>query len=179
MLGQVLIIGSIRKLKVGFKRLVVGSIINGLNSFWRPFFIVFVHGICFEGSEDDPATKNVSPVTTKRPRNKKQAEVDIDFTKALDEGMPDIFAPPKNPKSLLLPANRAPCNTKLPEDCHYQPEDLVKLFLLPNVKVILFDIHITTISLFVEIQCFYFLFNVVECSNLGAVPWGEGKKVLR
>ncbi|XP_059451429.1 condensin complex subunit 2 isoform X1 [Corylus avellana] len=87
-----------------------------------------------KGSEDDPGTKNVSPVTTKRPRNKKQAEVDIDFTKALDEEMPDIFAPPKNPKSLLLPANRVPCNTKLPEDCHYQPEDLVKLFLLPNVK---------------------------------------------
>ncbi|KAF5481033.1 hypothetical protein F2P56_001724 [Juglans regia] len=87
-----------------------------------------------KGSEDDPATKNVSPVTTKRPRNKKQTEVDIDFTKALDEDLSDVFAPPKNPKSLLLPANRAPCNTKLPEDCHYQPEDLVKLFLLPNVK---------------------------------------------
>ncbi|KAG6661209.1 condensin complex subunit 2 isoform X1 [Carya illinoinensis] len=87
-----------------------------------------------KGSEDDPATKNVSPVTTKRPRNKKQTEVDIDFTKALDKDLSDVFAPPKNPKSLLLPANRAPCNTKLPEDCHYQPEDLVKLFLLPNVK---------------------------------------------
>ena len=49
--------------------------------------------------------------------------------------MPDIFAPPKNPKSLLLPASKAPCQTKLPEDCHYQPENLVKLFLLPNVMV--------------------------------------------
>lgn len=141
--------------------------------------MVFLGGICFEGSEDDPATKTVSPVTTKRPRNKKQAEVDIDFTKALDEEMPDIFAPPKNPKSLLLPANRAPCNTKLPEDCHYQPEDLVKLFLLPNVKVIIFANHITTIWFFVEILGFYFLFNVIECFNLAAVPWGEGKKVLR
>ncbi|KAL4620088.1 hypothetical protein ACB092_06G128100 [Castanea dentata] len=84
--------------------------------------------------EDDPAAKNESPVITKRPRNKKQAEYDIDFTKALDEVMPDVFAPPKNPKSLLLPGNRAPSNIKLPEDCHYQPEDLVKLFLLPNVK---------------------------------------------
>jgi hypothetical protein len=138
--------------------------------------MVFLRGIHFEGSEDDPATKNVSPVTTKRPRNKKQAEVDIDFTKALDEEMPDIFAPPKNSKLLLLPANRAPCNTKLPEDCHYQPEDLVKLFLLPNVKVILFANHITTIWFFFS---FYFLFNVVECFNLAAVPWGEGKKVLR
>ena len=51
--------------------------------------------------------------------------------------MSDIFAPPKNPKSLLLPANRAPCSNTLPEDCHYQPEDLVKLFLLPNVMVTL------------------------------------------
>ncbi|KAB1201006.1 Condensin complex subunit 2 [Morella rubra] len=87
-----------------------------------------------KGSEEDPTTKNASPVTTKQPRNKKQTVVDIDFTKALDEDVSDVFAPPKNPKSLLLPTNRAPCNTKLPEDCHYQPEDLVKLFLLPNVK---------------------------------------------
>uniref|UniRef100_A0A2N9FSU0 Condensin complex subunit 2 n=1 Tax=Fagus sylvatica TaxID=28930 RepID=A0A2N9FSU0_FAGSY len=87
-----------------------------------------------KGLEDDPAAKNAAPVVTKRPRNRKQAEVDIDFTKALDEDTPDVFAPPKNPKSLLLSGNRAPCNIKLPEDCHYQPEDLVKLFLLPNVK---------------------------------------------
>ncbi|KAK9285565.1 hypothetical protein L1049_024760 [Liquidambar formosana] len=86
-----------------------------------------------KGSEDDPATGNGSPVTTKRPKNKKQAELDINFTEALDKEMSDVFAPPKNPKSLLLPANRAPCNTSLPEDCHYQPEDLVKLFLLPNI----------------------------------------------
>ncbi|KAG8489416.1 hypothetical protein CXB51_017847 [Gossypium anomalum] len=32
-------------------------------------------------------------------------------------------------------SNRAACNTKLPEDCHYQPEDLVKLFLIPNMIV--------------------------------------------
>lgn len=62
-------------------------------------------------------------------------ESDIDFTKALDTDMSNVFAPPKNLKSLILPSNRAPCNTRLPEDCHYQPEDLVKLFLLPNVMV--------------------------------------------
>uniref|UniRef100_A0A5B7B666 Condensin complex subunit 2 n=1 Tax=Davidia involucrata TaxID=16924 RepID=A0A5B7B666_DAVIN len=84
-----------------------------------------------KGSED-PAKENASPLENKRPRNKKQVELDIDFTKAFDNDMSDVFAPPKNPKSLLLPANRAPCNTTLPEDCHYQPEDLVKLFLLPN-----------------------------------------------
>ncbi|KAH7844805.1 hypothetical protein Vadar_031850 [Vaccinium darrowii] len=82
---------------------------------------------------DDPPTENGSPLTTKKPRTKKLADVDIDFTKALDNEMSDVFAPPKNPKSILLPVNRAPCNTTLPEDCHYQPEDLVKLFLLPNV----------------------------------------------
>ncbi|XVF21003.1 hypothetical protein REPUB_Repub12eG0053100 [Reevesia pubescens] len=86
-----------------------------------------------KGSEDVPNEENSAVLTAKKARNKKQAQPDIDFTKALDSEMPDIFAPPKNPKSLLLPSNRAPCNTKLPEDCHYQPEDLVKLFLLPNV----------------------------------------------
>lgn len=88
--------------------------------------------------EVNPPTENGSPMKTRRKRNKKQTELEIDFTKALDKDMSEIFAPPKNPKSLLLPANRAPCNTKLPEDCHYQPEDLVKLFLLPNQKVNLF-----------------------------------------
>ncbi|KAJ8764647.1 hypothetical protein K2173_006729 [Erythroxylum novogranatense] len=83
---------------------------------------------CTEGS-----TEKGSPLSTKRPRTKKQLEPDIDFTKALEDEMPDVFAAPKNPKSLLLPANRTPSNNKLPEDCHYQPENLVKLFLLPNV----------------------------------------------
>lgn len=78
-------------------------------------------------NEDD-----ASPVKAKKSKSRK-IESDIDFTKALDADMSNVFAPPKNPKSLLLPANRAPCNTRLPEDCHYQPEDLVKLFLLPNV----------------------------------------------
>ena len=89
------------------------------------------------GSEVDPPKENDSAMTSKKKRNQKQAELDIDFTKSLDKDMADIFAPPKNPKSLLLPANKAPYNTKLPEDCHYQPEDLVKLFLLPNLKVYL------------------------------------------
>lgn len=69
----------------------------------------------------------------KKQKTKKASEADINFTKALDEGMPDIFAPPKNPKSLMLPAKKVPCSNKLPEDCHYHPEDLVKLFLLPDV----------------------------------------------
>ncbi|XP_015580957.1 condensin complex subunit 2 isoform X2 [Ricinus communis] len=86
-----------------------------------------------KGLEDNSTTEEGSPVTAKKPKTKKQAELDIDFTKALDENLPDVFTPPKNPKSLLLPATRVPCSTTLPEDCHYQPEDLVKLFLLPNI----------------------------------------------
>ncbi|KAF8414131.1 hypothetical protein HHK36_002130 [Tetracentron sinense] len=86
-----------------------------------------------KGPEDASIAESGSQLTTKRPKNKKQVEIDIDFTKPLDKEMADIFAPPKNPKLSLLPANRLPCNTTLPEDCHYQPEDLVKLFLLPNI----------------------------------------------
>lgn len=85
-----------------------------------------------KGSED-VVKENGPPVTIKKPKNKKQAAVDIDFMKALDKDLSDVFSPPKNPKSLLLPSNREPCNTTLPEDCHYQPENLVKLFLLSNV----------------------------------------------
>ncbi|CAK9148830.1 unnamed protein product, partial [Ilex paraguariensis] len=87
----------------------------------------------YQKAREEASKENGSPLTTKKPLSRKQGERDIDFTKALDNDTPDIFAPPKNPKSLLLPANRTPCNTTLPEDCHYQPEDLVKLFLLPNV----------------------------------------------
>lgn len=82
--------------------------------------------------EDNQGKDNASPLKTKRTKNRK-AESDIDFTKAMDIDMTNVFAQPKNPKSLLLTANKTPCNTRLPEDCHYQPENLVKLFLLPNV----------------------------------------------
>ncbi|KAF2602205.1 hypothetical protein F2Q70_00028270 [Brassica cretica] len=86
--------------------------------------------------DDHPASENGSSPPAKKTKKKKQAEPELDFTNALEEEMPDIFAPPKNPKSLLLPASRDPCQAKLPEDCHYQPENLVKLFLLPNVMCI-------------------------------------------
>ncbi|GKV39604.1 hypothetical protein SLEP1_g47352 [Rubroshorea leprosula] len=87
----------------------------------------------FKGSGDVPATESRSASTAKRPKNKNMMDVDIDFMKSLDNEMPDIFSPPKNPKSLMLPANRALFSNTLPEDCHYRPENLVKLFLLPNV----------------------------------------------
>ncbi|KAG7638244.1 Condensin complex subunit 2 [Arabidopsis thaliana] len=86
-----------------------------------------------KGPDVQSASENKSSPPAKKTRKKKQAEPELDFAKALEEEMPDIFAPPKNPKTLLLPASRTPCQTKLPEDCHYQPENLIKLFLLPNV----------------------------------------------
>ncbi|XP_048498513.1 condensin complex subunit 2 isoform X2 [Beta vulgaris subsp. vulgaris] len=69
----------------------------------------------------------------KRPKSKSSWASDIDFIKNLDDKVPDIFVPVKNPKSLLLPTRKVPFPNKLPEDWHYQPEDLVKLFLLPHV----------------------------------------------
>ncbi|KAK6784916.1 hypothetical protein RDI58_018371 [Solanum bulbocastanum] len=81
---------------------------------------------------EEPSNEDGSAVKTKKTKSRK-AEPDIDFTKALDTDLLHVFAPPKNPKLLLLPANRTPCNRLLPEDCHYQPENLVKLFLRPNV----------------------------------------------
>uniref|UniRef100_A0A7N0TU02 Condensin complex subunit 2 n=1 Tax=Kalanchoe fedtschenkoi TaxID=63787 RepID=A0A7N0TU02_KALFE len=77
-------------------------------------------------------SENEPKVTTKKAM-KRKTEVDICFSDFMDKDMLDVFAPPKNPKSLLLPANRVHGNTKLPEDCHYKPENLVKLFLMPDV----------------------------------------------
>lgn len=91
-------------------------------------------GIYSVGSEEAPATQ--SKPTTKRTKKKDHKEVDLDFTTSIYKEFTDIFAPPKNSKSLLLPANTVPCSNRLPEDCHYQPEDLAKLFLLPDVLVI-------------------------------------------
>ncbi|KAK4255322.1 hypothetical protein QN277_008335 [Acacia crassicarpa] len=87
-----------------------------------------------KGAEVNPESEDGSTLKPKLSRSKKQAEVDLNFSNFVDKEMADIFSPPKNPKSLLLPENRPLCNTKLPEDCHYQPESLVKLFILPNVK---------------------------------------------
>ncbi|TKY48717.1 Condensin complex subunit 2 [Spatholobus suberectus] len=91
-----------------------------------------------EGSESDVHRTSEDELTqkTRQPRTKRQVEVDLDFINFLEIKIPDIFSPPSNPKSLLLPENRPPCVTKLPEDCHYEPEDLAKLFLLPYVKCI-------------------------------------------
>jgi len=85
--------------------------------------------------EAAPTSSGESEVPIKMKKKKVKNEPDVDFTKALDNEYLTIFAPPKNPKSLLLPANRAICSNKLPEDCHYQLESLVKFSLLPDVLV--------------------------------------------
>jgi len=93
-------------------------------------------------SEVHPTSEDGSTVKSRQPKSKKQVEVELNFTNSLEKEMLDIFSSPKNPKSLLLPESRLPCNTKLPEDCHYQPEDLVKLFLLSSVKVVYFSYEV-------------------------------------
>ncbi|WJX43909.1 hypothetical protein P8452_30953 [Trifolium repens] len=85
-------------------------------------------------SEVQPTSEDGPTLKTKQTKSKRQAEVDLAFVNSLEKNLSDIFAPPKNPKTLLLPESRPSCNTKLPEDCHYQPEELIKLFLLPDVK---------------------------------------------
>ncbi|KAH1143929.1 hypothetical protein GYH30_034246 [Glycine max] len=91
-----------------------------------------------KGSESEVhrASEDVLVQKTRQPGTKRQVEVDLDFTSFVEKKISDIFSPPRNPKSLQLPENIPPCITKLPEDCHYEPEDLVNLFLLPYVKCI-------------------------------------------
>ncbi|GAV81956.1 Cnd2 domain-containing protein [Cephalotus follicularis] len=86
-----------------------------------------------KGSENVSTTESGSAVIIKKSKRKNIADVDIAFKNSLGKQMLDIFAPHKSPTSLLLPGNIVPCSNTLPEDCHYQPENLVKLFLLPNV----------------------------------------------
>ncbi|XP_065016320.1 condensin complex subunit 2-like isoform X1 [Musa acuminata AAA Group] len=85
-----------------------------------------------KGTEQVQPPDTNSEIVNRKPRNRKEAR-DVDFTKSLENDISDIFAPPKNPKSLTLPVNKATVVITLPEDCHYRPESLVKLFLLPNV----------------------------------------------
>jgi Condensin complex subunit 2 len=88
------------------------------------------------GSETNADMAGNLETASKKSRSKR-ALPDIDFTKSLEKHVvTSLFAPPKNPKSLLLPSSRAVCSNMLPEDCHYRPDSLVKLFLLPDTMVI-------------------------------------------
>ncbi|CAL4963329.1 unnamed protein product [Urochloa decumbens] len=84
--------------------------------------------------EAAPTSSVESEIPNKTKKKRVKDEPEVDFTKALDNEPLNIFAPPKNPKSLLLPANRAICSNELPEDCHYRPASLVNLLLLPDVS---------------------------------------------
>lgn len=79
-------------------------------------------------------------MAAKKPKNAKKALSDIEFGQPNKRGVEEIFAPPKNKKTLLLPKSRRLHNTLLPEDCHYQPENLMKFFLLEDVMVSIFII---------------------------------------
>ncbi|KAJ0982430.1 hypothetical protein J5N97_010685 [Dioscorea zingiberensis] len=84
-----------------------------------------------KGLKQVPLSVNASELTTKKSR--KLELPDIEFTECLEKNMhTSDFMPPKNPKSLLLSVNRVPSSVRLPEDCHYRPESLVSLFILPN-----------------------------------------------
>ncbi|XP_054790055.1 condensin complex subunit 2-like [Prosopis cineraria] len=87
----------------------------------------------FKAPEDDPGSECGPNLTTNKPRNKSTVDIDIEFMEFLVKEMPDIFSPPQNPKSTFLAANRKPPDNKLQEDCHYQPQDIVRLFLHPIV----------------------------------------------
>lgn len=86
------------------------------------------------GLEQSHCSDNEAELASKKPKIKKGVP-DLDFTRSLDTEMPNLFAPPKYVKSLLLPASRVPCNITLLEDCHYKPESLVRLLVLPDVMV--------------------------------------------
>ena len=79
-----------------------------------------------------------SDLATKKTSSRKHDVCDIEFTKFLDREMLDIFSPPRSPRSIMLPLNRDPCQVMLPEDCHYIPDSLVRLFILPTLLVGLF-----------------------------------------
>ncbi|KAI9115599.1 hypothetical protein K1719_013268 [Acacia pycnantha] len=87
----------------------------------------------FKTLEDDPGSECGPNLTTERSRNRSSLDIDIEFMGFWDKEVPDIFSPPQNPKSTLLASNRKPPNNKLLEDCHYHPQDIVRLFLHPNV----------------------------------------------
>ncbi|XP_057862011.2 condensin complex subunit 2 isoform X2 [Cryptomeria japonica] len=69
-------------------------------------------------------------------KKKKKEPFSIDFLNCSETENNNFFAPPKTQRSLLLPQNSASNRSTLPEDCHYQPEEFVKLFLMPCVMCI-------------------------------------------
>ncbi|XP_026659351.2 condensin complex subunit 2-like isoform X2 [Phoenix dactylifera] len=85
-----------------------------------------------KGQEQKVSTNN-SELATKRSKIYKKCDSDISFANYVEDKIPDIFYPPKNPRLISLPGSRVACNIMLPEDRHYKPENLVRLFICPNV----------------------------------------------
>ncbi|KAH9320861.1 hypothetical protein KI387_015500 [Taxus chinensis] len=69
-------------------------------------------------------------------KKRKREPFSVDFLNPTETENVTLFGPPKSQRTLLLPQNSAFNRTTLPEDCHYQPEEFVKLFLLPSVMCI-------------------------------------------
>lgn len=79
---------------------------------------------------------NEASLNDNKVKKRKREPFSIDFLNRPDTENGAAFAPPKNQRLLLLPQSSSSGKTTLPEDCHYQPEGLVKLFLLPSVMCI-------------------------------------------
>ncbi|KAI5076166.1 hypothetical protein GOP47_0008231 [Adiantum capillus-veneris] len=77
----------------------------------------------------EPASKNLEK------KKGKSEKFSIDFLNPPHVDM-SAFAPAVDQKSLMMPQSNASVSTLLPEDCHYQPEDLVRLFLQSSVMLI-------------------------------------------
>lgn len=86
----------------------------------------------FKKSQDGQNEPRNKPVDKKKAKTEKFS---IDFSCPPQIDM-SLFAPAADTKSLLMPQSSAPVSTLLPEDCHYHPEDLVRLFLQPSIMLI-------------------------------------------
>jgi condensin complex subunit 2 len=84
---------------------------------------------------------NEASLNDNKVKKRKREPFSIDFLNRPDTENGAAFAPPKNQRLLLLPQSSSSGKTTLPEDCHYQPEGLVKLFLLPSVMVSTFTLE--------------------------------------
>eukprot|EP01018_Ginkgo_biloba_P026384 Gb_02904 [translate_table: standard] len=90
----------------------------------------------FKDSHQNSDAPNEMSSKDNKTKKRKREPFSIDFLNPLDIEKAASFAPPKNQRTLLLPQNHSSVRTTLPEDCHYQPEEFVKLFLLPSVMYI-------------------------------------------
>ena len=84
--------------------------------------------------DPEPHTKAAEK---KKQRNEKFS---IDFLLPPKVDM-SIIAPATDLKSLMLPQSNSLPSTLLPDDFHYQPENLVRLYLQPSAMVICYGFY--------------------------------------